>query len=168
MPRTKKAKKDRFAAVDMSDVDKERDYVLNWPESGVVYGKGDGPVDMFQRRLVALLAERQTMLRLWKHKCPSWACPLATRPLACTEMAYCQHGLGRDTTRASVVACAVDDCVSAPEAPMDACLSPMPWPESAERAAVDWTAHVDERTVDICGLRFAVDTCHGGLRVVMA
>ncbi|EFX02308.1 hypothetical protein CMQ_2357 [Grosmannia clavigera kw1407] len=170
-PDVKKAKTTRWTVFETSDSDMDNGYLLIWTESGHEYGNdGNRAVELFRRRLVALLAEKQKMLRLRRGTTPSWNCPLAARPLGCTEMAYCMHGVRRGASdRGDILA---DDYMPVMEAQMDLCLSPVPWPVSEPKSSYDDavkenTSHLDERTVEICGLRFAVDTCHGGLRVMM-
>lgn len=139
-------------------------YALVW--SGCWDGDSEQPTDIFQRMLADVLVEAKTASgprrrghdgsqRQPSHK--PYACSLAALPLSCTQMAFCLHGTtagGRGP--------------QAPEAPMESCLSPV-----ADKVQIhvgqgrEEGQHVDRPTVDVCGLRFVVDTCNGGTRVVM-
>ncbi|OAA65794.1 hypothetical protein SPI_02581 [Niveomyces insectorum RCEF 264] len=102
-------------------------------------------------------------------------CPVAAKPLACTEMAYCLHGIGRRDHLRPV--CVPKMPLSPwpselPEAHMSRGRSPSCSPpphcnsEKIDREA-EVLRHVDGGIEDLGGLKCAVDACNGAVRVWM-
>ncbi len=96
-------------------------------------------------------------------------CPVVARPLACTDMAFCAHGLRG-------AALCLLSCNTPCASPALMAASPPPSPPSPSRSSASRAAlslqtatarHVQERTVAVAGLRFALDGCNGMLRAWM-
>ncbi|EPE03825.1 hypothetical protein F503_01715 [Ophiostoma piceae UAMH 11346] len=100
-------------------------------------------------------------------------CPIVAEPLACVDRAYCLHSIGRLTPEP--MSCSekmtTTSTLSRPPAPEAAMLPPWtPPPEIVLNTRAKEFAemrHVQERTVEFGGLRFAVDVCDGSVRVWM-
>ena len=110
------------------------------------------------------------------HSTPRSAwCPIVAEPLACIDRAYCLHSIGRLTpepiSSSEMATMSMTSTLSRPPAP-EAAMSPpcTPPPEIVLKARAKEFAemrHVQERTVEFGGLRFAVDVCDGSMRVWM-